>query len=101
ASNPIAIVNFTDDKRNTYLTFGNLYGEYAFLSDKSLRLRTNLGVDISFTHNKKFAENFGDDNDNDPNELYPGMGRHNKPNNLDENRGQAMTFTVRNTLHYF
>ena len=61
ASNPIAIVHFTDDKRNTYQTFGNIYGEYAFLRDNSLRFRTNLGIDISFSHNKKFAENFGDD----------------------------------------
>jgi len=100
ASNPIAIVHFTDDKRNTYLTFGNLYGEYAFLRDKSLRFRTNLGVDIRFFHNKNFAQNFGDDNDNDPAELYPGMGRNNKPNNLEENRGEAMTFTFSNTLNY-
>jgi TonB-linked SusC/RagA family outer membrane protein len=99
-SNPIAIVHFTDDKRNTYQTFGNLYGEYAFLRDKSLRFRTNLGVDIQFSHNKNFAENFGDDNDNDPNELYPGMGRNNKPNNLDENRGEVMNFTFSNTLNY-
>jgi TonB-linked SusC/RagA family outer membrane protein len=99
-SNPIAIVHFTDDKRNTYQTFGNIYGEYAFLKDKSLRFRTNLGVDISFSHNKNFAENFGDDNDNDPGELYPGMGRNNKPNNLDENMGQTMTFTFSNTLNY-
>ena len=100
ASNPIAIVHFTDDKRNTYQTFGNVYGEYAFLKDKSLRFRTNLGVDISFSHNKNFAENFGDDNDNDPGELYPGMGRNNKPNNLDENMGQSMNFTFSNTLNY-
>jgi TonB-linked SusC/RagA family outer membrane protein len=100
ASNPIAIVHFTDDKRNTYQTFGNVYGEYAFLGDKSLRFRTNLGVDIAFYHNKKFAENFGDDNDNDPGELYPGQGRNNKPNNLDENFGQTMTFTFSNTLNY-
>ncbi len=99
-SNPIAIVHFTDDKRNTYQTFGNVYGEYAFLRDKSLRFKTNLGVDISFSHNKNFAQNYGDDNDNDPNELYPGMGRNNKPNNLDENRGEAMTFTFSNTLNW-
>ena len=100
ASNPIAIVHFTNDKRNTYQTFGNLYGEYALLKDKSLKFRSNIGVDISFSHNKNFAQNFGDDNDNDPNELYPGMGRNNKPNNLDENRGEAMTFTFSNTLSY-
>jgi TonB-dependent starch-binding outer membrane protein SusC len=100
SSNPIAIVHFTDDTRRTYQTFGNFYGEYAFLSDKSLRFKTNIGVDISFAHNKNFANNFGDDNDNDPAELYPGLGRNNKPNNLDENFGQAMTFTFTNTLNY-
>lgn len=100
SSNPLAIVHFTDDKRKTYQTFGNVYGEYAFLRDKSLRFRTNVGVDISFAHNKNFAENFGDDNDNDPAELYPGLGRNNKPNNLDENYGDAMTFTFSNTLNY-
>uniref|UniRef100_UPI0025FD9923 SusC/RagA family TonB-linked outer membrane protein n=1 Tax=uncultured Flavobacterium sp. TaxID=165435 RepID=UPI0025FD9923 len=46
SSNPLAIVHFTNDKRNTYQTFGNVYGEYAFLSDKSLRFKSNLGADI-------------------------------------------------------
>lgn len=100
SSNPIAIVHFTNDKRKTFQTFGNVYAEYAFLSDKSLKFRSNVGVDISFSHNKNFAQNFGDDNDNNPDELYPGMGRNNKPNNLDENRGQVMTFTFSNTLNY-
>ncbi len=100
SSNPIAIVHFTNDKRNTFQTFGNLYGEYSFLSDNSLKFRSNVGVDISFSHNKNFAQNFGDDNDNNPDELYPGMGRNNKPNNLDENRGQVMSFTFSNTLNY-
>lgn len=100
SSNPIAIVHFTDDKRKTYQTFGNAYAEYAFLRDKSLRFRTNLGADISFSHNKNFAQNFGDDNDNDPAELYPGQGRNNRPNNLDENFGEAFTFTFTNTLNY-
>ncbi|RYY57416.1 MAG: TonB-dependent receptor [Chitinophagaceae bacterium] len=100
SSNPLAIVHFTDDTRKTYQTFGNIYGEYAFLADKSLRFRTNVGVDIAFQHNKNFAQNFGDDNDADPAELYPGMGRNNKPNNLDENFGDAMTFTFTNTLNY-
>ncbi|RYY61739.1 MAG: TonB-dependent receptor [Chitinophagaceae bacterium] len=100
SSNPLAIVHFTDDTRKTYQTFGNIYGEYAFLGDKSLRFRSNVGVDIAFQHNKNFAQNFGDDNDNDPAELYPGLGRNNKPNNLDENFGDAMTFTFTNTLNY-
>ncbi|WP_231464554.1 TonB-dependent receptor [Pedobacter sp. Leaf132] len=100
SSNPIAIVNFTNDKRKTFQTFGNLYGEYAFLSDKSLTFRSSVGVDISFSHNKNFAQNYGDDNDNNPDELYPGKGRNNKPNNLDENRGEVMNFTFTNTLNY-
>ena len=100
SSNPIAIVNFTNDKRKTFQTFGNIYGEYAFLSDKSLTFRSSVGVDISFSHNKNFAQNYGDDNDNNPDELYPGKGRNNKPNNLDENRGEVMNFTFTNTLNY-
>ena len=100
SSNPIAIVHFTNDKRNNFQTFGNVYAEYSFLEDKSLRFRSNVGVDISFSHNKNFAQNYGDDNSIDPNDLYPTLGRNNKPNNLDENRGQAMTFTFSNTLNY-
>ncbi|MDN3587131.1 TonB-dependent receptor [Pedobacter aquatilis] len=100
SSNPIAIVNFTNDKRKTFQTFGNIYGEYAFLGDKSLTFRSSVGVDISFSHNKNFAQNYGDDNDNNPDELYPGKGRNNKPNNLDENRGEVMNFTFTNTLNY-
>ena len=100
SSNPLAIVHFTKDKRNTFQTFGNVYAEYYFLEDKSLRFRSNVGVDISFSHNKNFAQTFGDDNINGPDDLYPGKGRNNRPNNLDENRGEAMTFTFSNTLNY-
>jgi len=100
SSNPIAIVHFTDDKRNTYQTFGNLYGEYAFLKDKALKFRSNLGVDIQFNHNKNFRENFGDADISDTGNQYYGMGRNNRPNGLDENRGENMTFTFSNTLNY-
>ena len=99
-SNPIAIVHFTDDKRNTFQTFGNLYGEYAFLKDKSLKFKSNIGVDIKFSHNKNFASNFGDANISDTSNQYYGLGRNNRPNNLDENRGQDMTFIFSNTLNY-
>ena len=101
SSNPIAIVNFTNDKRNTYQTFGNVYGEYSFLKDKALKFRSSVGVDISFGHNKNFAKNFGDANISDINNQYYGLGRNNRPNNLDENRGQNMNFTFTNTLNYF
>ena len=99
-SNPIAIVNFTDDKRNTFQTFGNVYGELAFLQDKALTFKSNMGVDIKFSHNKNFASNFGDNNISDTSNQYFGMGRNNRPNGLDENRGQEMTFTFTNTLNY-
>jgi TonB-linked SusC/RagA family outer membrane protein len=101
SSNPIAIVHFTNDKRKTYQTFGNVFGEYAFLKDKALRFKSNLGVDIAFGHNKNFAQNFGDANISDISNQYYGLGRNNRPNNLDENRGEAMTFTFTNTLNYF
>lgn len=99
-SNPLAIVNFTDDVRSTFKTFGNVYGEYALLSDKSLKFKSNFGAEITFDHNKAFGANFGDDHDDDPNELFPGQGRQNRPNSLNENRGQATTFTFTNTLNY-
>ncbi|KOS05829.1 hypothetical protein AM493_07100 [Flavobacterium akiainvivens] len=100
SSNPLAIVHFTNDKRNTFQTFGNIYGEYAILADKSLKFRSNLGADIRFSHNKNFAENYGDPNIADVNAVYYGLGRNNRPNSLNENRGQDVTFTWSNTFNY-
>jgi hypothetical protein len=81
-------------------TFGNAYAEYAFLGDKSLTLRTNLGVDLNFLHNKAFLQNFGDDDNNDPTEVDPGAGRQNRPNGLNEERGEELNLTWNNTLNY-
>lgn len=100
SSNPLAIVHFTNDKRNTYQTFGNVFGEYGFLKNNALKFRSSVGVDIGFSHNKNFAKNFGDANISDPANQYYLLGRNNRPNNLDENRGEAMTFTFTNTLNY-
>jgi TonB-dependent starch-binding outer membrane protein SusC len=99
SSNPVALANFTNDKRIRYKTFGNVYGEYAFLADKSLKFRTNLGVDMSFIHNKAFYPNFGDD-DNGGNDMDKGQGRKNRPNSLTDDRGEEMNFTWTNTLNY-
>lgn len=99
-SNPLAIVHFTNDERNTFQAFGNVYAEYALLKDKSLKFRSNFGADIKFSHNKNFAENYGDANIADVSNQYYGMGRNNRPNSLNENRGQDMTFTWSNTLNY-
>ncbi|RYZ25763.1 MAG: SusC/RagA family TonB-linked outer membrane protein, partial [Sphingobacteriales bacterium] len=91
SSNPLAIVHYTDDTRSTFLAFGNVYAEYALLKDKSLKFRSNLGGDIRFSHNKNFAENYGDANISDATAQYYGLGRNNRPNGLDENRGQDIT----------
>ena len=97
--NPIAKAFFSDDKRKVYKTFGNVYGEYAFLGNKELKFRTNLGVDLTMFHNKAFNENFGDD-DGGGSAIDKGLGRQNRPNNLSEERGEARTITFNNTLNY-
>ncbi|HUH28035.1 TonB-dependent receptor [Gelidibacter sp.] len=99
SQNPIALAYFTDDVRRDYRTFGNIYAEYSFLKDKELTFRTNVGIDLSFFHNKRFNENFGDD-DGGGNETDKGLGRQNRPNNLNEDRGESRTITFNNTLNY-
>lgn len=99
SSNPIALAYFTNDKRYIFKTFGNFYGEYAFLKDKELKFRTNVGVDLNFTHNKAFNQNFGDD-DGGGDTPDKGLGRKNRPNSLNEDRGQESTITWNNTLNY-
>lgn len=101
SSNPLAIVHFTDDTRERFQTFGNVFAEFAFLKEKELKFRSNLGIDATFAHNKIFAENYGDPNEVlAPDHPYFGLGRNNKPNNLSENRGQDVTLTWSNTLNY-
>ncbi|GGZ39065.1 SusC/RagA family TonB-linked outer membrane protein [Echinicola pacifica] len=99
SQNPIALAYFTDDVRSTFKTFGNIFGEYSFLKDKSLNFRTNLGADVNFFHNKVFGVNYGDD-DGGGNEFDKGLGRQNRPNGLDESRGQEITITWNNSLTY-
>ncbi|MBK5210510.1 MAG: SusC/RagA family TonB-linked outer membrane protein, partial [Flavobacteriaceae bacterium] len=99
ASNPVALAYYTSDVRKDFRTFGNVYAEYSFLKDKELVLRTNVGVDLSFIHNKTFGENYGDD-DGGGNDTDQGLGRQNRPNNLNEERGENRTITFNNTLNY-
>lgn len=98
-SNPLAIVHFTDDVRETFLAFGNVFAEAAFLN-KALKFRTNLGMDLRFSHNKAFYENYGDNDITDPTQNFYGQGRNNRPNSLVESRAQEATFTWSNTLNY-
>lgn len=99
SSNPVALAYFTNDKRNSLKTFGNVYAEYGFLKDNALKFRTNLGVDLNMTHNKTFNQNFGDD-DGGGNATDKGQGRKNRPNGLNEDRGEEYTITWNNTLNY-
>jgi TonB-linked SusC/RagA family outer membrane protein len=99
ASNPIAIAHFTNDKRSNFRTFGNVYAELAFLQNKELKLRSNLGVDLNMLHNKAFNQNYGD-NDGGGSSIDQGTGRQNRPSNLSEERGQETTITWTNTLSY-
>jgi TonB-linked SusC/RagA family outer membrane protein len=98
-ANPVALAYFTNDKRTNFKTFGSLYAEYAFLKNKELKLRTNVGVDLNLTHNKAFNKNFGDDNGGG-NAIDQGTGRQNRPTSLNEDRGQETTITWNNTLNY-
>ncbi|NGM65765.1 SusC/RagA family TonB-linked outer membrane protein [Sphingobacterium sp. SGR-19] len=97
--NPLAIAYFTDDVFSRIKTFGNVYGEYALLSDKSLKFRTNVGIDLNVNHTKAFFENYGDDDGAaGPNDL--GKGRINRPEGLNEDRGTDFTLTWNNVLSY-
>lgn len=97
-SNPIALAYFTNDKRDNFKTFGNVFAEYALLKSNALRFRTNVGLDLSLTHNKAFLQNFGDNGGGG--NATDGFGRQNRPTGLNEDRGQETTITWNNTLNY-
>jgi TonB-dependent starch-binding outer membrane protein SusC len=96
-ANPVALAFFTNDKRNNFKTFGNIYAEYALLD--ALRFKSNLGVDLNLSHNKAFNQNFGDVNGIGSGPDI-GTGRQNRPTGLNEDRGQETTVTWNNTLNY-
>lgn len=99
SSNPVALAYFTNDKRINFKAFGNVYAEYSFLENKELKFKTNLGLDLNLPHNKAFNQNFGDD-DGGGDTPDKGLGRKNRPNSLNEDRGQESTITWNNTLNY-
>src|SRR5690606_24439855 len=97
--NPIALAHFTENRLRQFKAFGNVFGEYALLQDQSLKFRTNVGIELNFNHTKAFFENFGDD-DGNAGPLDQGHGRQNRPNGLNEDRGEDYTITWNNTLSY-
>ncbi|WP_245586403.1 SusC/RagA family TonB-linked outer membrane protein [Olivibacter sitiensis] len=97
--NPVAAAYFTDDVFSQIKTFGNLFGEYSLLADKSLKFRTNVGIDLNVNHTKAFYENYGDD-DGSAGPYDQGKGRINRPDGLNEDRGTDFTLTWNNVLSY-
>ena len=97
-SNPLALAFFTSDKRDNFKTFGNAFAEYSLTKDDALKFRSNVGLDLSLTHNKAFFQNFGDNGGGG--NATDGFGRNNRPTGLNEDRGQETTVTWNNTLNY-
>jgi TonB-linked SusC/RagA family outer membrane protein len=97
-SNPVALAFYTNDKRDNFKTFGNVFAEYALMKNDALKFRSNVGLDLSLTHNKAFFQNFGDDGGGG--NATDGFGRINRPTGLNEDRGQETTVTWNNTLNY-
>ena len=96
-ANPVALAFFTNNQRNNFKTFGNIFAEYTPLD--ALRFKSNLGVDLNLRHSKAFYRNFGDINGVGSG-LDLGTGRQNRPTALNEDRGQETTVTWNNTLNY-
>ena len=97
-ANPVALAFYTNDKRNNFKTFGNVFAEYSLLKNEDLKFRSNVGLDLSLTHNKAFLQNFGDNGGGG--NATDGFGRQNRPTGLNEDRGQETTVTWHNTLNY-
>ncbi len=97
-SNPVALAFFTNDRRDNFKTFGNLFAEYSLLKSEALKFKSNLGVDLNLSHNKAFLQNFGDNSGGG--NSADGFGRQNRPTGLNEDRGQETTVTWNNTLNY-
>lgn len=99
SQNPIALAYFSNNNVRQFKLFGNVEAAVNILKDKSLRFRSNIGVELNFNHAKVFMQNFGDDERGEPT-VDLGLGRHNRPNGLNEDRGEDYTITWNNILSY-
>jgi TonB-linked SusC/RagA family outer membrane protein len=97
--NPLQRLHFTDNETKKFRTFGSLNAQYAFLGNKELVFRSSLGIDLEFSHNKAFFENYGDD-DGQGVGTEAGLGRWNRPNSLSESRAESLDIIFANTLNY-
>lgn len=99
SQNPVALAHYSNNNQKQFKLFGNVEGQVDVLSDKSLKFKSVLGLELNFNHNKAFMQNFGDD-DGGGEAVDAEMGRINRPNGLNEDRGDDYTLTWNNVLNY-
>ena len=84
--NPVGLLEKYDWRMQTYRMFGDIFAEFTIIKD--LKLKTDLGLDLTTTDEKRFNENWGTD------------GRINSPNSLSVGSGTGFTYNWTNTLNY-
>jgi len=55
--NPVALAENTDNKEKLFRVFGNAFAEYKIA--KGLKFKSDLGIDVIMTEDKRFDENYG------------------------------------------
>ena len=84
--NPVALANKTDNKEIQYRVFTNLFAEYKIA--KNLKFKTEAGLDMIVTSDKRFDENYGTNL------------RVNSPSRLSVSSSTNMNFIWNNTVRY-
>lgn len=84
--NPIGQANKYDWTTKVYRTFGNLYANFKIT--EGLTFRSDFGINLAVTDEKRFNENWGTDM------------RINNPSNLSKGMGINFTYNWTNTLMY-
>jgi TonB-linked SusC/RagA family outer membrane protein len=84
--NPVAQLEKYDWTLQTYRMFGDVFAEFTIIKD--LKFKSDLGLDLTTTNEKRFNENWGTD------------GRINSPNSLSVGSGTGFTYNWTNTLNY-
>jgi TonB-dependent starch-binding outer membrane protein SusC len=84
--NPVGLLEKYDWRLQTYRMFGDIFADFTIIKD--LKLKTDLGIDLTTTEEKRFNEQWGTD------------GRINSPNSLSVGSGTGFTYNWTNTLNY-
>ncbi len=84
--NPVGLANKYDWTADRYRLFGNIFADFKII--EGLDFRTDFGVDLPITAEKRFNENWGTD------------GRINSPNSMTRGMKTAFTWNWTNTLTY-